>query len=100
MSNNRATIADNVTIIKERIWRAAEKAGRSSDKIDLMAVTKFQPIDVIRQAYLAGIRIFGENRVQEASAKFGYPYKNQGPKKTNKAISGAAYGRDFEIRLP
>ncbi|HNP92621.1 MAG TPA: YggS family pyridoxal phosphate-dependent enzyme [Rectinema sp.] len=70
MSNNRATIADNVTIIKERIWRAAEKAGRSSDKIDLMAVTKFQPIDVIRQAYLAGIRIFGENRVQEASAKF------------------------------
>ncbi len=70
MSNNRTIIADNVAIVKERICRAAEKAGRSSDDIELMAVTKFQPIDVIRQAYLAGIRLFGENRVQEALAKY------------------------------
>ncbi|HOM93294.1 MAG TPA: YggS family pyridoxal phosphate-dependent enzyme [Rectinema sp.] len=70
MSNNRKIIADNVAIIKERICRAAEKAGRSIDDIELMAVTKFQPIDVIQQAYLAGIRLFGENRVQEALAKY------------------------------
>ena len=63
------SIADKVRSIRERIERAAQRAGRSVDEITLMAVTKtVQPLQ-IREAYQAGIRVFGENQVQEFAAK-------------------------------
>jgi PLP dependent protein len=63
------SIADNVTAIQERIHAAATRAGRSAQEIACMAVTKTYPPDRIREAYAAGIRLFGENRVQEFAGK-------------------------------
>jgi len=65
------TIADNLDGIRERIARAARRAGRDPKDIALMAVTKTQPAERIAEAYAAGQRLFGENRVQEFAEKFG-----------------------------
>ncbi len=70
MSNSAAVIAENIARVRERIAKAAESAGRSADDVSLMAVTKFHPAEAVRCAYLAGVRCFGENRVQEAQAKY------------------------------
>lgn len=63
-------IADNVARVRERIAQAAEKVGRSGGDVTLVAVTKTQPMDRILRAVAAGVTTFGENRVQEAMAKF------------------------------
>ncbi|MDD5230511.1 MAG: YggS family pyridoxal phosphate-dependent enzyme [Candidatus Marinimicrobia bacterium] len=66
---NQQTIRNNLLEIMERITRAAEKSGRKSSEIEIIAVTKNVPESVIRQAYQVGLRIFGENRIQEAIPK-------------------------------
>lgn len=48
---------------------AARRGGRRAEEIALMAVTKTHPAEVIRDAYAAGLRLFGENRVQEFATK-------------------------------
>jgi PLP dependent protein len=63
------SIAENIAAIQERIARAAARAGRSPESVVLMAVSKVVEPERIRQAYQAGIRVFGENRVQEFSEK-------------------------------
>src|SRR5271163_87644 len=63
------SVAANIASIRERIATAADRAGRSPVDITLMAVTKTQPPEHIREAYDAGQRLFGENRVQEFAAK-------------------------------
>ncbi|MFL6261168.1 MAG: YggS family pyridoxal phosphate-dependent enzyme [Thermoanaerobaculia bacterium] len=55
--------------IRARIERAAERAGRPSVGITLMGVSKTQPASAVAEAFQAGLRIFGENRVQEGLAK-------------------------------
>ena len=55
--------------IQERITRAARRAGRQAEEITLVAVSKTQPASAIREAYEAGVRHFGENRVQEWDGK-------------------------------
>ncbi|HEU5232904.1 MAG TPA: YggS family pyridoxal phosphate-dependent enzyme [Terriglobales bacterium] len=62
-------VAENISHIRGRIAEAAKRADRDSAGITLMAVTKTQPADKIIAAYEAGIRSFGENRVQEFAAK-------------------------------
>jgi len=62
-------IADNLARVRQRIAEAARRAGRRPDEIALMAVTKTFPPEIIRQAYAAGQRLFGENRVQEFAEK-------------------------------
>jgi pyridoxal phosphate enzyme (YggS family) len=62
-------IADRVAAVRERIRRAAARAGRSPDDVVLVAVTKTHPPQVVREAFAAGLRDFGENRVQEAEGK-------------------------------
>src|SRR5229473_2162869 len=62
-------IAENIAAARERIARAAKRAGRASDQITLMAVSKTFPAEAIREAYEAGVRVFGENRVQEFAEK-------------------------------
>jgi pyridoxal phosphate enzyme (YggS family) len=61
-------IRDNVLRIQERMAAAQRKCGRS-DTCTLIAVSKTQPAESVRQAYEAGIRHFGENRVQEWEGK-------------------------------
>ncbi|MDY6834011.1 MAG: YggS family pyridoxal phosphate-dependent enzyme [Chloroflexota bacterium] len=55
--------------IDQRIARACERAGRSVTEVVLVAATKTVPLQLIERAYNAGIRHFGENRVQEAKGK-------------------------------
>jgi len=63
------SISENVAAVRERIAKASRRAGRNADDITLMAVTKTQPPERIREAYDAGLRVFGENRVQEFAGK-------------------------------
>ncbi|MFL6312270.1 MAG: YggS family pyridoxal phosphate-dependent enzyme [Terriglobales bacterium] len=63
------SIADNIAEIRERIGRAAAKVARRADSITLMAVSKTVEPERIKEAYAAGLRVFGENRVQEFEAK-------------------------------
>src|SRR5690348_6482297 len=64
-----AQIAENVAEIRRLISEAAKRAERNLDDIVLMGVTKTQPGEKIIAAYEAGLRCFGENRVQEFAAK-------------------------------
>jgi pyridoxal phosphate enzyme (YggS family) len=64
-------IADRVAAVRERIARAAERAARPPGEITLVGVSKTFPAESVRAAFAAGVRHFGENRVQEASAKIG-----------------------------
>lgn len=62
-------ISDNIVTVREQIAQAARRAGQRPEQITLMAVTKTHPPARIREAYHAGLRLFGENRVQEFSGK-------------------------------
>ena len=63
------SIAARLHEIRTRIGEAAARAGRSPTDIRLIAVSKTFPIEAVRDAYAAGHRDFGENRVQEALQK-------------------------------
>lgn len=62
-------IRDNLKNVQERIRAAALRAGRSPEDVTLIAVSKTKPVEMIQEIYDAGIREFGENKVQEISAK-------------------------------
>lgn len=64
-----ATVTARLRAVQERIDAAAGRAGRASREIELVAVSKFQPVAAIEEAFAAGQVLFGENRVQEAEAK-------------------------------
>ena len=55
--------------VRERITRACQRAGRDPDSVTLVAVSKGQSVEAIRAAHAAGLRHFGENRIQEAVPK-------------------------------
>ena len=63
------SIAENLTRVRQRIDAAARRAGRRPEDIALMAVSKTFSTECIREAYDAGLRLFGENRVQEFAGK-------------------------------
>ena len=63
------SIAENIARVQERIAVAASRASRNPEEITLMAVSKTFPAESIREAYAAGLRVFGENRVQEFAGK-------------------------------
>ena len=84
--------------ILNRIAKAAKRAGRSADDVDLVAVSKVQPDDRVDAMLAAGQRIFGENRVQEAHTRWSerrMAYSDLelrliGPLQTNKAEDACA----------
>ena len=63
-------IVENLAEVEARIQAACDRAGRKRADVTLIAVSKTQPDSVIMQAYAAGARVFGENKVQELSEKF------------------------------
>ncbi|HEX4546601.1 MAG TPA: YggS family pyridoxal phosphate-dependent enzyme [Candidatus Acidoferrum sp.] len=65
----QTSIRENSMRVRERISRAAARAGRRAEEITLIAVSKTHPATAIREAYEAGVRHFGENRVQEWEGK-------------------------------
>jgi PLP dependent protein len=62
-------VGENLARIRERVAAAAHRAGRSSEDVTLIGVSKTHPAEAIRAAYAAGLRDFGENRVQEWEGK-------------------------------
>ena len=62
-------IVERVAAVRERIARAAERASRPPGEVRLVAVSKTHPAEAVRAAFAAGVRDFGENRVQEAEPK-------------------------------
>jgi PLP dependent protein len=63
------SIVEHIARVRERIAAAARRAGRNANEITLMAVSKTFAVEHIREAYAAGLRVFGENRVQEFAGK-------------------------------
>ena len=92
-------IAANLAAVRARIEAAARAAGRPADAVNLVAVSKTHPANSVRAALEIGQRVFGENRVQEAIAKFpglrgDYPDLTLhliGPLQTNKVKDAVAH---------
>jgi PLP dependent protein len=63
------SIAENIARVREQIAEACRRAGRNESDVALMAVSKVHPVEAILEAYAAGQRLFGENRVQEFQEK-------------------------------
>jgi len=63
-------IAANLAAVHNRIEAAVRAAERAADSVTLVAVSKTHPVESVREALVAGHRVFGENRVQEAQAKY------------------------------
>ncbi len=64
-----STIAERLQDVRLRIAEACRRSGRSPDDVTLVAVTKGFPAEAVREGAAAGLRHFGENRVQEAQTK-------------------------------
>jgi len=65
-----AQVGENLAVVTERVAAAACDAGRAPEDVTLVAVSKGHGVGAIRSALEAGHRVFGENRVQEAEAKW------------------------------
>ncbi|MCI9081181.1 MAG: YggS family pyridoxal phosphate-dependent enzyme [Lachnospiraceae bacterium] len=63
-------IKENLELVRQNIKNACEKAGRRPDEVTLIAVSKTKPVSMIKEAYSAGSREFGENKVQEIMDKY------------------------------
>ena len=63
------TLAERIAAVQARIAAAAQRAGRDPAEITLVAVSKMHPAETVVAAYQAGLRVFGENRVEEAGPK-------------------------------
>jgi len=101
MSN--VTLQERISQVEERIQTAAQRAGRARDSITLIAVTKKFSPEVICEAYSLGLRVFGENYVQEFADKLpavqrlaGAQYHLIGHLQSNKARLAAELFRVVE----
>ena len=63
------TFTERLKLVEQRIVVACEKAGRPRDSVRLLAVSKTNPPEAVREAASCGLRLFGENRIQEAQSK-------------------------------
>lgn len=63
-------LADNLKEVQENIRKACEKSHRNPNEVTLIAVSKTKPVETLQEAYDAGARFFGENKVQEITAKY------------------------------
>lgn len=63
-------ITDNLKDVQKRIIEAAKRSNRDPSEITLIAVSKTKPVEMIKEVYDAGIREFGENKVQEINSKY------------------------------
>lgn len=63
-------VTENLKAVQEQIEKTCQKAGRKSEEVTLIAVSKTKPASMLREAYDTGIRDFGENKVQEITEKY------------------------------
>jgi hypothetical protein len=96
LRTDRDLLAARIDAVQERVHAAAAQSGRSADEITLVAVSKTFPRELVDAAYALGLSVFGENRVQEAAAKFHEPIPSDlrlhliGQLQTNKAKGAVA----------
>jgi pyridoxal phosphate enzyme (YggS family) len=90
------SIAENLAHLHEQITEACRRSNRSESDVALMAVSKVHPVEAILEAYAAGQRLFGENRVQEFHEKSphlteltGAKFHLIGPLQSNKTAKAA-----------
>ena len=95
-------VAENLAAVEARIKAACTRVGRDPSEVRLLPVSKNQSMELIAEAYEAGIRIFGENRVQEAAEKARHfadrpdlRWAIVGHLQTNKARQVAAFASEF-----
>jgi pyridoxal phosphate enzyme (YggS family) len=84
-----SAVAERLAAIRRRIADACRRAGREAGEVVLVGASKTQPPEILRAAWDAGLRVFGENRVQEALGKSrelpdGIEWHLIGPLQTNK----------------
>ena len=65
-------LQENFRQVEENIRKACERAGRDPKEVTLIAVSKTKPVEMLREAYDFGTRVFGENKVQEIVEKYGF----------------------------
>ena len=63
-------LKDQLQEVEKRIQAACDRAGRKREEVTLIAVSKTKPVETLQEAYGLGVRIFGENKVQELTAKY------------------------------
>lgn len=63
-------LKDQLQEVEKRIQAACDRAGRKREEVTLIAVSKTKPVETLQDAYDLGVRIFGENKVQELTAKY------------------------------
>ncbi len=91
------SIEANLAHLRDQIASACRQANRSESEVTLMAVSKVHPVEALLEAYAAGQRVFGENRVQEFAEKFPHlqslaepaEYHLIGPLQSNKTTRAA-----------
>ena len=91
-------IAENLDRLREEVATACRSAGRRAEDVALMAVSKVHPVECMIEAYEAGQRLFGENRVQEFESKAarvrglaGLEVHLIGPLQSNKSAKAAQF---------
>lgn len=62
-------LKENLALVEENVRKACEKAGRKREEVTLIAVSKTKPVEMLEEIYDAGVRDFGENKVQELTDK-------------------------------
>jgi PLP dependent protein len=72
MSSSSGEVIENFARVRERIDHASTRAGRHAEEITLIAVSKTHSTRKIQELYEAGVRHFGENRVQERESKLAH----------------------------
>ena len=65
MNDNISSIRENIIVVNENIDNACKTVGRNREDITLIAVSKTKPVEMLLEAYEAGVRDFGENYIQE-----------------------------------
>lgn len=63
-------LKDQLQEVEKRIQAACDRAGKKREEVTLIAVSKTKPVETLQEAYDLGVRIFGENKVQELTAKY------------------------------
>ncbi len=63
-------ISENLCEIRSRVAAACARSGRKAEAVTLIAVSKTKPVEMLKEAYEAGVRDFGENKVQEIAEKY------------------------------
>lgn len=63
-------VAENLIQVQKNIEEACKKVNRDPDEVTLIAVSKTKPVEMLKEAYEAGARVFGENKVQEIVDKY------------------------------